>query len=176
MKKYIHTSKYFYGQKISDYGLEHGYIDYATLAKAFDAVLNNDIMEKTAEIGLWEQVNGIIDNTDKIEELTEEQEKIEDILYSMIDNDQENTEEYKKLEKKYNEIKSDIQELKDAENYPPDIFQYYIISDEGANILCELTDENVFYNEDLDMYIWGVTHYGTAWDYVLTDIPVVLEA
>lgn len=175
MKKYIHKSKYFYGNKISNYGLGHGYIDYDTLAKAFDAVLNNYIMEKTAEIGFWEQVNGIIDNSEKIDELIEKQENIDDALCNMIDNDQENTEEYKALEKKYNEIKTDIQELKDEENYPPEIYQYYIISNEGARILCELTDEIVFYNEDLDMYIWGVTHWGTGWDYVLTDIPVVLE-
>ena len=25
-------------------------------------------------------------------------------------------------------------------------------------------------NETLDLYIWGVTHYGTGWDYVLTNI------
>ena len=161
MAKYIHTSKYFFGNKISDYGLEHGYIDYATLAKSFDTILNNDIMGKTIEIGFWEQVNGIIDNSDEIDELIEKQEKIEDLLQDMIENDQENTEEYKKLEKKYNE---------------PEIFQYYIISVGGANILCELTNECVFYNDELDMYIWGVTHYGTRWDYVLTDIPVVLEA
>lgn len=175
MKKYIHKSKYFYGNKISDYGLEHGYIDYATLSKAFDAVLNNGIMGKTTEIGCWEQVNGFIDNSDEIEELTEKQENIDNVLCAMIDNDQENTEAYKKLEEKYNEIKSDIRELRDAENYPPEIFQYYIISDSGANILCELTNEIVFYNEELDMYVWGVPHYGTAWDYVLTDIPVVVE-
>lgn len=99
MKNYIHTSKYFYGNKISDYGLENGYIGYSTLANSFDAVLNNDIMEKPAEIGFWEQVNGIIDNSDEIEELTEKQENIDDILRDMIDNDQENTEAYKNLEK-----------------------------------------------------------------------------
>lgn len=175
MKKYIHKSNYFYGNKISDYGLEHGYIDYSTLARAFDAVLNNEIIEKTAEIGFWEQVNGFIDNTDKINALIEEQEKIDDVLCDMIDNDQENTVKYKIIERKYNGIKSDIRELKNAEEYPPDIFQYYIISDEGANILCELTNEIVFYNEELNIYVWGVTHYGTGWDYVLTDIPVMLE-
>lgn len=36
MKNYIHGSKYFYGNKISDYGLKNGYIDYSTLVKAFD--------------------------------------------------------------------------------------------------------------------------------------------
>lgn len=176
MKKYIHTSKYFYGNKISDYGLEHGYIDYATLARSFDAVLNNDIMEKTYNIGYWEQVNGFIDNSDEIDALIEKQENIDDVLRDMIDKDQENTKEYKEIEEKYNEIETNIQKLRDAENYPPEIYQYYIISDNGASILCDLTNEIVFYNEDLDMYIWGVTHWGTGWDYVLTDVPVVLEA
>lgn len=175
MKNYIHTSKYFYGSKISDYGLENGYIDYSTLANSFDAVLNNDIMEKTAEIGFWEQVNGIIDNSDEIDALIEKQENTNDLLRDMIDNGQKNTVKYKIVERKYNEIETDIQELKDAENYPPEIYQYYIISDEGASILCELTNEFVFYNEELDMYVWGVTHYGTGWNYVLTDIPVNVE-
>lgn len=175
MKNYIHTSKYFYGNKISNYGLEHGYVDYGTLAKAFNAVLNNDIIKNTIVIGFWEQINGIIDNSDEIEELTEKQENIDSILCDMIDNDQENTEAYKNLEKKYNEIKTDIQELKDAENYLPEIFQYYIISDDGAKILQEYTSEIVFYNDLLDMYVWGVCHYGTAWDYVLTDLPIKVE-
>lgn len=175
MTKYIHKSEYFYSNKISDYGLEHGYIDYATLSKAFDAVLNNDIIKNTAKIGFWEQVNGIIDNSDEIEELIEKKENIDDLLRDMIDNDKENTEEYKTLEEKYNKIESDIQELKDVGEYPPEILQYYIISDNGANILCELTNEIVFYNEALDMCVWGVTHCGTSWDYVLTDIPILEE-
>lgn len=52
------------------------------------------------------------------------------------------------------------------------IFQDYIISEYGYKFLEEFTDEIVFYNERLDMYIWGVTHFGTAWDYVLTDIEL----
>lgn len=75
MKNYIHGSKYFYGNKISDYGLKNGYIDYSTLVKAFDAVLSNDIIKNTANIGEWQQVNGFIDNSEKIEELTEKKKK-----------------------------------------------------------------------------------------------------
>ena len=56
------------------------------------------------------------------------------------------------------------------------IFQDYIISDYGFNFLSEYTDEIVFYNEKLDMYIWGITHYGTGWDYVLTNIKLVKES
>ena len=56
-----------------------------------------------------------------------------------------------------------------------DIFQCYIIDSNGAEILTDCTDEIVFYNETLDMYVWGVTHWGTSWDYVLTDIKIELE-
>lgn len=53
-----------------------------------------------------------------------------------------------------------------------EIYQYYIISNSGAKVLEYWTDEIVYYNERLDMYVWGVTHWGTSWDYVLTDIEV----
>lgn len=53
------------------------------------------------------------------------------------------------------------------------IFQDYIISEQGYEFLREYTDEIVFYNEKLDMFIWGVTHFGTGWDYVLTDIKLI---
>lgn len=121
--------KYYYGNAISEYGLENGRVDYATLAKAFDAVLNNDIMSLTYDIGAWEQVSGIIDNTDEIEELESEQ-----------DDEQE-------------------------------VFQWFIVDDWGARLLQDI-NEIVYYNETLGMYLWGVTHYGTAWDYVLTSISI----
>ena len=52
------------------------------------------------------------------------------------------------------------------------VFQDYIISEQGANILAELSDELIFYNEKIHMYIWAITHYGTSWDYVLTNIEL----
>lgn len=51
-----------------------------------------------------------------------------------------------------------------------EVYQYYIITDSGASFLDEYTDELVYYHEELDMYLWGITHFGTSWDYVLTDI------
>lgn len=117
MSKFYET---FYGNKISDYGLQNGYVDYGTLAKAFDTVLCNDIINKTFDIGYWEQIHG-----------------------SVLDEDGNSTE----------------------------IFQFYIISESGAEILQYWTDEIIFYNEELNLYVWGVTHYGTAWNYVLTNIP-----
>lgn len=150
---FVH-GKYFYGNEISEYGQQHGYVDYATLAKAFDAVLNNGVMEKTMDIGYWEQESGFVDNSKEIESL---QEMIAELA------EQEDTEE------EIAELEERIEELEDEQDYYPDIFQYYIVSDNGARILEEV-NEIVFYNEALDMYIWGVTHYGTSWSYVLTDI------
>ena len=54
-----------------------------------------------------------------------------------------------------------------------EVYQYYIITYHGAEFLTEFTDELVYYNERLDMYVWGITHFGTGWDYVLTDIRLV---
>ena len=158
MAEYKHFSNYFYGNKVSDYGIEHGYVDYRTLAKAFDAVLNNDILPKTCEIGYWEQESGFVDNSEQIEELREQIEELEE---------QEDTEE------QIEELERQIEELEEEQDnsYNAEIYQYYIVDGNGAEIL-ERYNEIVFYNEELDMYVWGVTHWGTSWDYVLTDIKI----
>lgn len=52
-----------------------------------------------------------------------------------------------------------------------EIFQWFIVSDTGARMIQDYTDEILYYHEELDIYLWGVTHYGTSWDYVLMDIP-----
>lgn len=73
---------------------------------------------------------------------------------------------------KQNELQDDSNELEREQDEQPEIFQYYIVSDAGADILKRETNEILFYNDELDMYIWGVTHWGTSWDYVLTDINI----
>lgn len=111
-----------YGAKVSDHGIENGYLDYYTLSQIVgDSVLNNNVF---AEVGCenWELINGSEEDEDG--------------------------------------------------NYE-EVYQYYIISDSGASFLQEYTDEIVYYNEQLDMYLWGITHFGTSWDYVLTDIKLV---
>lgn len=60
-----------------------------------------------------------------------------------------------------------------SDNYDEEIYQYYIISEWGSDFLTKNTDEIVLYNENLDIYLWGITHWGTSWDYVLTDIKLV---
>ena len=116
------ASKYFCGNEISAYGQEHNRLDYATFAKAFDAVLNNNIFQYGWEIGGgWELVNG----SDYDEETEEGQE----------------------------------------------VFQWFIVSDNGAQMIQDYTDEILYYHTELDIYLWGVTHWGTSWDHVLMDIP-----
>ena len=57
----------------------------------------------------------------------------------------------------------------DDEDYSMDIYQYYIISDDTAKRLLEYTNEIIYYHNKLDIYILGVSHYGTSWSYVLTE-------
>lgn len=144
----------FCGNEASDYAKEQGCLDYATFAKAFDAVMSSDIIQKTWEIGYWDQVNGIIDNSEEIEEL---EEQIEDL--------EEDSEEYKNIQEQIEELKEEQEQ-----SYDQDIFQYFIVSDQGAEMIKQYTNDPLFYNETLDMYVWGVTHWGTSWDYVLTDV------
>lgn len=154
--------KYYYGNPISDYGIEHGYVDYATLAKAFDAVLNNDIMNLTYDIGSWEQVSGIIDNQDEIDELEEKKEELEE--------ESENNPS-QILENEIYNLNDRITKLESEQDDDPEVFQWFIVDDWGARLLQDI-NEIVYYNETLDMYLWGVTHYGTSWDYVLTSIKI----
>ena len=130
--KTIHTN-YFYGNEVSTYGKEQGYVDYGTLAKSFDAVLCNNITS---------------------------------LFYSTINGEYNEPELYNG---------SEYCEDEDNEEIQKDIFQYFIISSCGAEILETWTDEIVWYLPAIDVYVWGVTHYGTSWDYVLTDIKIEKE-
>lgn len=155
--------KYYYGNAISEYGMENGYVDYATLAKAFNAVLNNDIMSLTYDIGYWEQVSGIVDNTDEIEELEEKMDELEE---------ENESSPSQILENEINEINEQIEDLENEQDNEPEVFQWFIVDDWGARLLQQETNEIVYYNEILDMYLWGVTHYGTSWNYALTNIKI----
>lgn len=113
-----------FGQNVSDYGKEHGRLDYRTMAEIVgDMILANNLIRNTYEVGYWDMENG----TD------------------------------------YNE----------EEDYYEDVYQFYIITDSGAEWLETHTDEIVYYNEELDLYVWGITHWGTSWDYVLSDVELI---
>ena len=160
---FVH-GKYFYGNEISEYGQQNGFVDYRTLAKSFDAVMANDIMTKTAELGYWEPYAG---NEEYFEDMSGNtydydaaQAKIEEIEEAMNAIEDEDSDEYSALAE-------EKEALEDAKYH--DVYQWFIVSDNGAEILRE-AGEIVYYNEYLDMFVWGVTHLGTSWDYVLTNI------
>jgi hypothetical protein len=63
----------------------------------------------------------------------------------------------------------------EEDDYYYDIYQYFIIDRNGVDILCSCTDEIIYYLPELDLYVWGVTHFGTPWNGVNTDIKIELE-
>lgn len=45
-----------------------------------------------------------------------------------------------------------------------DVCQWYIIDEDAAKLIIQKDKEQViFYCEELDMYVWGVTTYGVPW-------------
>lgn len=50
-----------------------------------------------------------------------------------------------------------------------EIFQFYLIDRGTAQRLMRSTNEVVMYSDMLNLYVLGVTHLGTAWDYVGTE-------
>lgn len=174
---------HFYGNEASDYGKEQGFVDYRTFSKAFDAVMNNSIMQELESAGYYfEPVqDGSSDNSDEIDELREETDDLEtkaDDLEEEADDEEEaeNQEHADELRAQAENLRNLAEEKRDraddleSEQEPPEIFQFFIVDDAGAEIIQEWTDDPLFYCSALDMYIWGVTHWGTSWDYVLTDI------
>ena len=151
MKRKTLYGNWFCGNEISDYGMREGYLDYGTFSKAFDMVLNNGIMQETADIGYWEIIQGFYDYSEEIEDL---QGKID------------NAEDPAEIET----LENEIAEYEEMEQDFPEVYQFYIVSDPGAELIQEYTNDPLWYNDQLDMYLWGVTHWGTSWDYVLTDV------
>lgn len=60
------------------------------------------------------------------------------------------------------------------ESHNPECYQYYIVNFNSYDEDKIISNPNIilFYCYDLNLYILGVTHYGTNWDYVLTNIKL----
>lgn len=51
---------------------------------------------------------------------------------------------------------------------------YYIIDETLAKTIMRYTQsETIWVDNDLNVYVWGIKHCNTAWNYVLTDIPLI---
>lgn len=66
-------------------------------------------------------------------------------------------------------------EIYNGDEYNTDIYQWIHIGVRGADFLNEYTNELVLYNYEYDSYLWGINHFGTSWDYVLTDIELNIK-
>lgn len=103
-----------FGCKVSQHGIDNGYLDYRTLANIIgEHILNNTI--RAATMNDWEIVAG-----------------------------------------EFNQA----------------VISDYIISADGYRFLRDYTDELVFYNETLDVYVWAITHHRTRWDCALTNVKL----
>lgn len=160
-------SNYFCGKKISDYGIEKGYLDYQTFANAFNHVLANETFEKLSKIEYWELLSGGIDNSEKMEELEEKMI----ILEKKIEDESISEEERTAAEAEHEELEGYFQELEVEDKMLPEVYQWFIVDSDGID-LCQEAGEVVVYFEKYDLAFWGVSHWGTSWDYVLTDIKI----
>lgn len=62
--------------------------------------------------------------------------------------------------------KSDCEGSGECDYETSEIYQYYAITQSGAEYLQDKTNEVVYYCEKLDVYLWGITHFGTSWSIV----------
>lgn len=85
---------------------------------------------------------------------------------------------YADINGEYNEAEIEIGLDYDEENDNYiDIYQYFIVDfnnytySKMKELKKELGKEFIlYYLSNLDLYVVGITHFGTGWDYVLTDI------
>lgn len=67
------------------------------------------------------------------------------------------------------------QDYDEENDYYLDVYQYYIIDENDAERLKNNTHELIYYNNELDMYLLGVTHFGSSWRIVPSDFKKVYE-
>ena len=95
--------------------------------------------------------------------------KVDELLWDNV----EGGELYNYYDEEGNEItKDEYDELgweSGANEQMRDIYQYYLINESLANMLKEHTDNIVFYSDKLNLYVLGVTHFGTGWSCVAED-------
>lgn len=87
--------------------------------------------------------------------------QVDECLYENI----ENGDFYDYYDKDGNECSEEEAE----EEHYKDVYQWFLIDEGTANRLKNHTGELIFYSEKLDIYVLGVTHYGTLWCGVSTE-------
>ena len=136
-------------------------ISYAELAKRVgDAVLFNNHSEVDEE---W--YSGLIEGphiTNRLEVMDIETHAE---AVKAID---ESTDESEKA--KLTEELDDIERASIYDLATDNIYQTYAITQYGAEYLVNHTAELVSYSEKLDLHLWHICHFGTAWSGVYVDV------
>jgi hypothetical protein len=157
---------YFRGYEVSDYAKENGYVDYQTLAKAVgNMILNNEIFFKE-DPDEWDLVDSPV--KDRYYQLDAQIFDLEEQIEELKHAETKDLDEIENLEDQLEDLKS---ELEYNDPYSLDIFQWFIVGEDSVDLLIE-ANQIVYYNYRLNMYLWGITHCGTSWSYVLTDIKL----
>lgn len=63
----------------------------------------------------------------------------------------------------------------EEDDYYYDVFQYFLIDGDIEYFCRHMPEEIVYYDSVNDWYILGVTHCGTHWSYVLTDLDLTTD-
>lgn len=181
---------YFYNSQISQYGVENGYVDLEAFASNFSHIPLCDKMFNNVE---YELINGsnvfycdsagkeytfeeredkVSDISSEIDELIDQKSMYEDKLENgnskISDEELENL--INELDDKIADLNNDISSLEYEMENPP--LSFYHIDKKGVDLLSHYTNEQIYYIPEYDMYIWGVTHIGTSWTCVLTNIKI----
>jgi len=137
-------------------------ISYADLARRVgDAVLFNNHNAHNSEwwCGIYEQplMREYLDSLDN---------ETRADMQARIDASTDESEKAKLIEELAEwEEQGDRASVTDSE-----IYQTYHITRGGAEYLFNHTSELISYDEDLDAFLWHVSHFGTAWTHVHTTV------
>ena len=131
------------------------WVDYKTLANAVGSMLDADELIKRTDgvVGEWEQISGYDP----------------DLFRAYIE---DHPEEFPTFEDEDGDVNEDARAEWLDDNYPDyyaDVMGTFLVDEQGAKLLKQAA-EIVYYNSALDLYAWGVTHCGTAWYLVPTEI------
>ena len=130
-----------------------------------DMILNNEIIKKLYfELYNYEEIlksDIEIITADAKEELKNPEAKYNYLLEELKDYGYE-PEDYSTLSDAINEYCQDhIYEHNE-------VYQYFIISEYDLNYWSKYTDYPIFYDEETDVYLLGITHYGMSWSFFFT--------
>lgn len=165
----------FWGVELNEEEIKNKRLSYGTVAKQFDAILCNDILQidnsliDNLESGDFVSyyINGEETDRETYEELKEKYEDEQSDLLFDDDWGKDNP-RAEKLEKRYDELTELLDQFEEIED---EVFQWFLVGESALWYLKKM-GELVFYSDLLGCYVWGVKHWGTSWDYVMTSLKL----